>query len=85
MNEKLQKWAEEKAETMKKWSEEYDSICKEEGIEGNNIISLAFDRDYVASIYAHTDDTNREYLFNTEAVFNTAEGWDNEKEACEEE
>ena len=71
MNKTLQKWAEKKVKTLKKWSKEYDELCKAEGIKDNHILSFALDRDYVASIYTKVEGEEgiSEYLVDTEASF----------------
>lgn len=71
MNKTLQKWAEKKVRTLKKWSEEYDELCKAEGIKKNIIVSFAFDRDYVRGISAmvETKEGKRETLIDTESSF----------------
>jgi hypothetical protein len=67
----LQKWAEKKVKTLKKWSKEYDELCKAEGIKGNYMVSFALDRDYVASIHTMIENKEgmNEYLLDTKASF----------------
>ena len=72
MNKALQKWAEKKVETLKRWSKEYDELCKAEGIKENPLVSFALDRDYISSFYAISGkdvEEMTELLFRTESLF----------------
>lgn len=71
MNKTLQKWANSKLKTLKRWSEEYDKICRTEGIKKNIIVSFALDRDYVRSISAiiETKEDKLETLIDTKSLF----------------
>lgn len=72
MNKALQKWAEKKVETLKRWTKEYDELCKAEGIEENPLISFALDREYISSFYAVSREDGEgiaELLFRTESLF----------------
>lgn len=75
MNKKLQKWLEEKRESLIQWSKEYDEICKAEGIKGKNMVHITgFDREYVGTMFVIE---NKSFLAETEV-------WFNEEENCEE-
>lgn len=71
MNKALQKWANSKIKTLKRWVKEYDELCKEEGIKENPLVSFTLDRDYIASINAisRKNDDEAEFIFNTDALF----------------
>lgn len=71
MNKALQKWANNKVKTLKRWSEEYDKICRAEGIKGNHIVSFALDRDYIRSIsaMAKTKEDELEIIIDTKSLF----------------
>lgn len=71
MNKALQKWAERKQKTLKKWSKEYHKLCVKEGIKEEPIVSMSFDGDYVSNI--HSMITNKEgedeFVLNVKASF----------------
>lgn len=71
MNKALQKWADSKLKTLKVWAEEYEELCKAEGIKENPLVSFALDRDYIASVKAIVEGKKGmpEFLFLTEALF----------------
>ena len=71
MNKTLQKWAERKQKTLKKWSKEYDELCRAEGINKNIILSCALDRDYVRGMCAvrEVEGDEPEILINVESSF----------------
>lgn len=70
MNKALQKWANRKVETLKRWSKEYDELCKAEGIKENTIITIALDRDYIRSMYAsELKDGKMEVLIESKGYF----------------
>lgn len=69
ISERLQEWAESKRATMIAWSKEFDSICKEEGITENPMVSMAIDRNYASSIHSIKDTYADVYYLNTEPWF----------------
>ena len=74
LNKKLQVWAEKKQRTLKKWAEEYGKLCKKEGIYPE-IVSIAFNSEYVAGIFTMDDENN--YIIKTEAEFKNNGKWRN--------
>ena len=71
MNKALQKWAERKMKTLKRWAKEYDELCKAEGIKKNAIVSCALDRDYVRGMSScvETREGETEFLIDTKTSF----------------
>ncbi len=78
MNKALQKWAERKKKTLKKWAKEYHKLCVKEGIEKGPIVTISFDENYVASICALIEvegESESVFVFRTEASFKHNGKW----------